>query len=54
MPCEHHKHLISEYNEDGIWIISFAKDVNEVILGEECNIVFRKKDGKVLRIWFGE
>lgn len=41
-------------NQDEIWIISFAKDSNEIILGGDCSIAIQKKDGKVLRIWFGE
>lgn len=39
---------------DEIWIVSFSKDSDEIILGGDCNIALQKKDGKVLRIWFGE
>lgn len=43
------------YDEkDGIWIISFGKESNKTILGEDCSIAIREADGKVLRIWFGE
>lgn len=41
-------------NQDEIWIVSFWKNSNQLILGGECNIAMQKKDGKVLRIWFGE
>ena len=40
--------------QDEIWIISFGKDSDEIILGGDCSIALQKKDGKVLRIWFGE
>lgn len=40
--------------QDEIWIISFWKDSDQNILGGECNIAIQKKDGKILRIWFGE
>lgn len=40
--------------QDEIWIVSFWRDTNELILGEDCSIAMQKKDGKVLRIWFGE
>ena len=40
--------------KDEIWIVSFGKDSNEIILGGDCSIAMQKKDGKVLRIWFGE
>lgn len=43
------------YDEkDEIWIVSFWKDSDEITLGGDCNIAMQKKDGKVLRIWFGE
>lgn len=40
--------------EDELWIVSFWEDTEEEILGGDCNIALQKKDGKVLRIWFGE
>lgn len=40
--------------KDEIWIVSFGKDSSEMILGGDCSIAMQKKDGKVLRIWFGE
>lgn len=40
--------------QDEIWIVSFWKDSNEHILGGDCSIAIQKRDGKVLRIWFGE
>lgn len=42
---------------DKIWIVSFWKDweeSNEITIGGNCSIAIQKKDGKVLRIWFGE
>lgn len=41
-------------NQDEIWIVSFAKNSSQITLGGDCNIAIRKKDGMVLRIWFGE
>ena len=41
-------------NQDEIWIVSFWKNSNQITIGGECNIAMQKKDGKVLRIWFGE
>lgn len=41
-------------DQDEIWIVSFGKDSDEIILGGDCSIAIQKKDGKVLRIWFGE
>lgn len=41
-------------NQDEIWIVSFGKNSNHIMLGVDCNIAMQKKDGKVLRIWFGE
>ena len=41
-------------NQDEIWIVSFWKNSHEITLGADCNIAMQKKDGKVLRIWFGE
>ena len=41
-------------NQDEIWIVSFGKNSNQIMLGGDCNIAMQKKDGKVLRIWFGE
>ena len=40
--------------QDEIWIISFWGETNESTLGGDCSIAIQKKDGKVLRIWFGE
>lgn len=40
--------------QDSIWIVSFWEKSNEMTLGNDCNIAMQKKDGKVLRIWFGE
>lgn len=45
--------------EDEVWIINFAIPDNEaedgsMIVGGDCNIAIQKKDGKILRIWFGE
>ncbi len=40
--------------QDEIWIVSFWKNSNQLSLGGDCNIALQKKDGKVLRIWFGE
>lgn len=43
------------YDEESeIWIVSFGKESNEIILGGDCSIAIQKEDGKVLRIWFGE
>ena len=41
-------------DQDEIWIVSFGKSSNQITLGGDCNIALQKKDGKVLRIWFGE
>ena len=41
-------------DQDEIWIVSFGKNSNQITLGGDCNIAMQKKDGKVLRIWFGE
>lgn len=40
--------------QDGIWIVSFWKESNEIIVGGDCSIAIQKEDGKVLRIWYGE
>lgn len=40
--------------EDAIWIVSFWKESDAMTLGGDCSIAMQKKDGKVLRIWFGE
>lgn len=40
--------------QDEIWIVSFWKESNNSSLGSDCSIAIQKKDGKVLRIWFGE
>ena len=39
--------------QDEIWIVSFWKD-SENLMGGDCSIALQKKDGKVIRIWFGE
>lgn len=41
-------------NQDEVWIVSFYENSNLITLGGDCNIALQKKDGKVLRIWFGE
>ena len=43
--------------QDEIWIVSFWEDwedPNQITIGGDCSIAMQKKDGKVLRIWFGE
>ncbi len=40
--------------EDDVWIISFWKESERITLGGDCNIAIQKKDGRVLRIGFGE
>jgi len=40
--------------QDEIWIVSFWKDTDKITLGGDCSIAMQKKDGKVLRIWYGE
>lgn len=40
--------------QDEIWIVSFSKESAEHTVGGDCSIAIQKKDGKVLRIWFGE
>lgn len=43
------------YDEvDEIWIVSFWKNADSATVGGDCNIAIQKKDGKILRIWFGE
>lgn len=37
---------------DEIWIVSFASNNDEE--GMDCCIAIQKKDGKVIRIWYGE
>lgn len=41
-------------NQDEVWIVSFWNNSEQLALGGDCNIALQKKDGKVLRIWFGE
>ncbi|MBR5500281.1 MAG: hypothetical protein IKV74_01995 [Clostridia bacterium] len=41
-------------DQDEVWIVSFWKSSNQITLGGDCNIALQKKDGRVLRIWFGE
>lgn len=40
--------------QDEIWIINFKNPNSRKTVGGDCNIALQKKDGKVLRIWFGE
>lgn len=40
--------------EDSIWIVSFQKSGEELLAGGDISVAIQKKDGKVLRIWFGE
>lgn len=40
--------------QDEIWIVSFSKKSEKDTVGGDCSIAIQKKDGKVLRIWFGE
>ena len=43
------------YDEkDSIWVVSFWKETETITFGNDCSIAMQKKDGKVLRIWFGE
>ena len=39
---------------DGVWVVSFGKDGVDNEVGGGCSIALQKKDGKVLRIWYGE
>lgn len=43
-------------SQDEIWIVSFWENSIQDVLtvGGCCSIAMQKKDGKVLRIWFGE
>lgn len=41
-------------SQDEIWIVSFWNTSSQTSTGGDCNIAMQKKDGKVLRIWFGE
>ena len=40
--------------QDEIWIVSFGRQSDEMIVGGECNIAICKNDGKILRIWYDE
>ena len=40
--------------QDKIWIVSFSKETEKILVGGDCNIAIQAKDGKVVRIWFGE
>lgn len=46
------------YDEiDGIWIVSFwekKEDSEMLTVGDDCSIALKRKNGQVLRIWFGE
>jgi hypothetical protein len=46
--------LVFYDEEEAIWIVSFWEETDLTTLGADCNIAMQKKDGKVLRIWFGE
>lgn len=46
--------LVFYDEQDEIWIVSFSKESAEHTVGGDCSIAIQKKDGKVLRIWFGE
>ena len=39
---------------DRIWIVSFSDASKKDTVGGDCSIALQQKDGKVLRIWFGE
>ena len=54
---EEQKYILQSvfYDEqDEIWIVSFGDNSSQIILGGDCSIAIQRKDGKVLRIWFGE
>ena len=36
-----------------VWIVTFGEN-NSKVAGGDCSIVLQKKDGKVVKIWFGE
>lgn len=46
--------------EDEFWVVSFMQPIERInghwvaVLGGECSIAMRKKDGQVLKIWFSE
>lgn len=40
--------------QDAVWIVCFMNPANKNTVGEDCNIALQKKDGKILRVWFGE
>ncbi len=49
--------LVSYDETEKIWIVTFGEKPpheNVEILGGDCSIALQQKDGKVLRIWFGE
>lgn len=50
--------MVSYDEYEGIWIVSFWETQNPeeemVTIGNDCSIAIRKKDGQILRIWFGE
>ncbi|MBQ7475097.1 MAG: hypothetical protein IJS78_04160 [Clostridia bacterium] len=39
--------------QDKIWIVNFGKSDPSVV-GGDCSIAIKQKNGEVLRIWFGE
>lgn len=40
--------------QDEVWIVSFWNGADTMTVGGDCSIAIQKKDGKILRIWFGE
>lgn len=40
--------------QDKVWIVFFGESFDEGTAGGGCSIAIQKKDGKVLRIWYGE
>ena len=39
---------------DEIWILTYWKERDIYVDGDDCSIAIRKSNGEVLRIWFGE
>ena len=51
---DHFKPQAVFYDEqDAVWIVSLYNS-EEMHTGGDCNIAMQKRDGKILRIWFGE
>lgn len=41
--------------QNAVWIVSFWQESDDkTVVGSDCSIALQKKDGRVLRIWFGE